>query len=429
MDGKRQIIQRKFGEAEVLPGLNRDFLLRCIQPKDFLNRDIQASPCDANGLADRAELVLRFGFAGLNADRISIRGNIAHCVRSTPHIVTLRALNQTLRKATGVQPAHRDTIIRQLHTVLGEGVQHRVYKFDIKSFFESLDRADLFVTLGRTSGVPRSALLALKNYFDELSARNVTGLPRGVQLSATLSEFSLKQFDIELSSLPEIYFHSRYVDDILIVTGARENPREFTGKVRALLPPGLNLNHHKTKVVELPSFSRAGGVLAPGQFDYLGYCFSVHPVERDRARQDRFHRRVDVDLAKRKVQRIKSRVCLSVCQYLQDGSISDLERRLQLLTGNCNIRDFSTGKQRSIGLFSNYKRANSLAAFIELDSFLTSILAGNKNRLGVRLATSMNKKDRRSLLKYSFVESFQKRTFYNFSVTELALLKRCWQNV
>jgi hypothetical protein len=114
---------------------------------------------------------------------------------------------------------------------------------------------------------------------------------------------------------------------------------------------------------------------------------------------------------------------------LQDGSISDLERRLQLLTGNCNIRDFSTGKQRSIGLFSNYKRANSLAAFIELDSFLTSILAGNKNRLGVRLATSMNKKDRRSLLKYSFVESFQKRTFYNFSVTELALLKRCWQNV
>lgn len=411
----------------MLPGLNKEFLSRCIQPTDLLNPDIRANPCDASGLADRADLILRFGFAGLNTDTVSIRGNVAYCVRSTPHALTLRGLNQILRKTTGVQPAHRDTIIRRLHTVLGEGVQHRIYKFDIKSFFESLNRTELFVMLGRAPGIPRSALLVLKNYFDELSARNIVGLPRGIQLSATLSEFSLFQFDVELSNLPEVYFHSRYVDDILIVTGARENPGEFARKIRELLPPGLTLNHQKTKLVELPPFSKTQVNAAPGQFDYLGYSFSVYPVDRDRNK--RFCRKVEVNLAKRKVQRIKSRVCMAVCQYLQDGSLSDFERRLQLLTGNCNIRDFATGKQRNVGLFCNYKRANSWAAFEELDSFLRAILAGSKNRLGIRLARMMSKKDRHLFLKYSFSSSFQKRTFYNFSANELAELKRCWQNV
>jgi hypothetical protein len=183
----------------VLPGLNREFVTRCIHPKDLQNPDVLANPCDVTGLAQRAETILKYGFARLQTDTISIRGNVAHCVRSTPHAVVLRSLNRILRPATGTKPSDRDTIIRRLDTILREGVQHRVYKFDIKSFFESLDRRQLFNRLALVTELPRSALITLQNYFNELTLRDITGLPRGIQLSATLSEISLQQFDDAIS--------------------------------------------------------------------------------------------------------------------------------------------------------------------------------------------------------------------------------------
>lgn len=83
--------------------------------------------------------------------------------------------------------------------------KHRIYKFDIKSFFERLDTALLLKELWLVPEVPRSALSLLANYFDELRDRNIPGLPRGVQLSAILSEFALKQFDREVPLLPDVY--------------------------------------------------------------------------------------------------------------------------------------------------------------------------------------------------------------------------------
>ncbi|MDI2077878.1 hypothetical protein ABIF68_003511 [Bradyrhizobium japonicum] len=411
----------------MLPGLNRDLLTRCIISSDLQNPDIIANPCDANGLAHRAELILRFGFASIVVEPIPIRGSIAHCVRSTPHAVALRGINHVLRSSIGIQPADRDTIIRRLTTILEEGVQHRIYKFDIKSFFESLDRSQLFTKLWLVPEIPRGTLVVLANYFDELRDRNISGLPRGIQLSATLSEFALKQFDRSLSALPDVYFHARYVDDIIIVTGARESPKDFARTIRELLPFGLQLNAEKTKRIDLPPFTKGQPNAPVGQFDYLGYSFSMYPVTRDS--DNRFRRKVELSIAKKKVSRIKSRLCIAIGQYMQDGDPVRLERRLQLLTGNYKLRDFSTGRERSVGLWANYKRVNSYLALNELDSFLRSVLVGTRSGIAARFALSAPIAARRYLLKYDFSSNFRKRPFYNFPMGELSELRRCWQNV
>ena len=58
----------------------------------------------------------------LDLRNIEIRGGVALSIRSTPHLVVLRCLDQSIRKAIGIQPSDRDTIIRRLTTILTEGV-------------------------------------------------------------------------------------------------------------------------------------------------------------------------------------------------------------------------------------------------------------------------------------------------------------------
>ncbi|SDI54980.1 MULTISPECIES: antiviral reverse transcriptase Drt3a [Bradyrhizobium] len=407
--------------------MNKQFLSNCIHSKDLLNDDCVAGSYDAEELAQRATTVVQYGFTTLKLEPVLIKRKVAYRVRSTPHSVVLRGLNRLIRQATKIRPSDRDTIIRRLGTVLAEGVPHRIYKFDIKAFFESVDTKRLFDELANVSTLPRSAALVLEHYLNELHSRGIIGLPRGVQLSATLSEFTLQRFDGELSILPEVYFHARYVDDIVIVTSGRENPKDFARKIRRLLAPlGLELNHKKTKRIEIPVQSKSDGRATLGQFDYLGYNFSIHESTRNAER--RLAREVEITIAGTKIARLKTRLCCSIGAFLDDGDIGKLERRLQVLTGNYNVRDFSIGRSRNTGLYCNYRRVNSQAALAELDTFFRSLLIGTRNRLSRRLATKAPAKVRRSLLKYNFVQSFNQRTFYNFPMTELGELRRCWRD-
>ena len=326
----------------------------------------------------------------------------------------------------GIQPSDRDTIIRRLITVLTEGVPHRVYKFDIRKFFDSIDTLELFGRLSNEPHIPRNAILVLENFLFELvDRRQIVGLPRGIQLSATLSEYAMKDFDRFVSRLPEVYFYARYVDDIVIVTGAREDSVQFERRVKRALPTGLRFNSTKTKQIDIPVQYKSDGLAIVGDFDYLGYNFSIHETKRV---DHRFCRAIDVTLAPRKIRRLKSRVCRAVANFTINGDKQLLERRLQLLTGNYNLRDLPTGRLRNVGLYCNYRRANSSAALVELDSFLRSIFVGDRCSLARRLSFTMPYPTRRSFLRFSFAKSFEDRTFYNFRASELAKLTLCWRD-
>ena len=409
----------------MLREIDKAALLNAIKVQDLSNHDCQALVYGPEQLADAALGVVRDGFASLDLRKIEIKGNLALCVDTTPHLVVLWCLNQIVRRAINIQSSDRDTIIRRLSTILGEGVPHRLYKFDIKKFFDSIDVLELFGRLSNEARIPRSAILVLENFLYELVSRNIAGLPRGIQLSATLSEYAMNRFDRLVSRLPEVYFYARYVDDIVIVTGTRENKLEFERRVRKALPMGLRFNGTKTKYINIPVQVRSDGVPVVGDFDYLGYNFSVHETKRV---ENRFCRVVDVTIAPKKIRRIKSRICRALASFVIDGNKPRLERRLQFLTGNYNLRDLSSGRLRNVGLYCNYRRANSVAALVELDSFLRSVVIGNRTSLARRLATKMPYDARRDLIRFSFANNFNRRTFYNFKPSELADITLCWRD-
>lgn len=400
--------------------LHKEALERVIQPKDLLAAGLIDTPSNRAFLSLSASSVVQSDFSGLVIRPFPVKEKIAYSILSVPHSIVLNQLNRIIRISTGLRPSDRDTIVRRLVTILSEGVPHRLYKFDIKEFYDSIDKLLLADEILVDKRIPRSSVSVLAKYLNELHNRGIQGLPRGIPLSATLAEYSLRHFDNYLSRHPQIYFYARFVDDIVVVTGGHESPRPFTRQLRRNLPFALNFNTAKSRLLDIPTQVRSNGQGIVGAFDYLGYNISVHETARVNRR---LARAIEVTIAPKKIKRLKTRVCRSVLDFLETRDHQTLVRRLQLLTGNYNVRDFSTGQVRNVGLYCNYRHANQTDCLLELDAFLRAILIGQHSRLARRLAATISHSQRQSLLCFSFLDSFKNKTFYNFNPQELRSLK------
>jgi len=405
--------------------LHQESLARIIRPKDLKAANLIDTASNRAFLAQQARNVVESDFSSLSLRSLRVRDKTAHSIASAPHAVVINQLNQVIRARTGAKTSDRDTIIRRLATILSEGVPHRVYKFDIKDFYDTVDSRLLADKILVDNRIPRASLLLLAQFLTELRTKGIKGLPRGIPLSATLAEYALSEFDDFISTLPNVYFYARYVDDIIIVTSGQEDTGPFSKVIRRALPLKLQFNAIKTRRLELPiTQQRATGVA--GEIDYLGYRIRVHHAARIDGRLTRV---VDLSIATKKLQRIQTRICLSIISYLNTSDLQTLKRRFQLLTSNYNVRDYSTGQIRNVGLYCTYRRMNQTDCLIKLDSFLRALLLGDKLTLARRLTSSLTLRERQHLLSFSFLTGFKKRLFYNFTAQELASLKECWRDV
>jgi retron-type reverse transcriptase len=216
-------------------------------------------------------VVAKSDFSQLTLNTITIKKNIAYQVSSLPHLIVLRCVNRIIRSSTNIRPSDRDILVRQIITILKEGVPHRVYKFDVKKFFESINLNDLLNRIRNDERIPKNVTIILSKYIKHLITLGVIGIPRGIPLSATLAEYSMQIFDSSISRLPNVYYYARYVDDILIVTGAREAQVSFERQVERCLPFSLSFNDLKTSIKDIPIQKKSTGVPVIGDFDYLGY--------------------------------------------------------------------------------------------------------------------------------------------------------------
>ncbi|WP_213152944.1 antiviral reverse transcriptase Drt3a [Pseudomonas carnis] len=191
------------------------------------------------------------GFPDLSAFTIStIRGK---CVVKVPKFsdeLTLRKINANILKLANIRMMDRDSIVANIEALLSEGIQYRIYRLDIKSFYESISLADIssrIESIKFLSSPSKRHILDILLCFQR-SGR--TGIPRGLSVSATLSELILSDFDKKISSHAEVFYFSRYVDDIILITSGDENRRKFTKLIKSWLPTGLTLNSKKQVIKE-----------------------------------------------------------------------------------------------------------------------------------------------------------------------------------
>ncbi|WP_353858493.1 antiviral reverse transcriptase Drt3a [Azospirillum formosense] len=343
------------------------------------------------------------------------------------HTLVIRKLNNNLRRITRVKQANRENIVNCLRSFLAEGVDYRVYRFDIKSFYESINRDDLLAELTSDVGFPRDSLLAIKIFFASLESQGIPGLPRGVPLSATLSEYVMRTFDRNVRSGKGIFFYARFVDDIVIITDRKETRKDFVKCIKRYLPKGLNLNQSKTRITEAqnPPIKKSATPNMVGRVEFLGYCFKIFERQKDSA--NRIARKVDVDIAGYKVKKIKSRIALSVLKFLKDNSFKDLEDRMKFITGSYKMYDYEKSIVRKLGLRYSYSMINisSSVAISDLDAFWRRIVLNRNGKLG-KLYSSISREQRDNLLSLTFSRGFSNNIYYHFSGERMQDLVRCW---
>ena len=320
--------------------------------------------------------------------------------------LVLRKLHKNIKRIYGVQQADRNTIVKQIKLLLSENVEMRVVRLDVRHFYESIDRKRILSKLVDDARLSYQSLVLLQSLFNDPAIAGGRGLPRGLGISAVLSELYMKYFDLDFKKIEGVYYYARFVDDIIVFCSS-EASKELSWKYAAeeLNKIGLQLNPDKSYSLDP---NRPGA-----QLTYLGYTFKKTGSH------------VDVAIAQKKLNVIRTRVTKAFVRYSKDHDFDLLKLRIKFLTGNFTLYNPHTLLPIKVGIYFNYKMANDVSALKELDAYYQRLLHCHTGRLGA--AISLTKRHVKELEKYSFGFGYSHHVNHHFSTDQMAKIANCWR--
>lgn len=321
-------------------------------------------------------------------------------------LLVLRKLNYNIKKLYKIKQSDRNSIVKQVNTLLQETSRDIfVTRLDIKNFYGSINIESILTKLLKNDYLlSYHSKFILKHLFMEHNQFiNHKGLPFGLNLSATLSELYMRNFDNKMKSLNGIYYYSRYVDDIIIFSYIDLDIVDIIKKEK-ILPKELSLNMDKYKYLKI--FGTSDFTL-----DFLGYKF------------DCTNKNLNITISENKVRKIKTRMIKSFLDFYKNKRFELLNDRIKFITGNYTIYK---NENRSLngGLSYNYNLVNENSIFLELDTFLVKTIFSKSGSLGKK--NCLTRLQKNQLKKYSFLFSFQNNVLHKFSRNNHSHIKRCW---
>ena len=361
-----------------------------------------------------------------------LKKKTAYRIKKLADDLVVRKLSANLKRIDKTKSRGRSFLISTLFRFLEEGVPYRIYRLDIKSFYESFLIADIkekTLNLNWLTPLSKRHHEALFDYFEILGGQ---GVPRGMAISAVLSDGLMSRFDKAALAHPAVYFYGRYVDDIIIISNLTETPNGFLAEIANLLPTGLQLNKKKQQIHTLSD--KAGYVLPPVTmpdlkfcFEYLGYQYLVFDPLIASKKECTGFRLVQVEIAPIKVEKIKKKIVRSFLDFRKTGNESLLIERVSYLTSNFSVTDRNSGKRKLSGIFHSYPMlSDDSESLFELDKFLRNAIFSKKGRLFSKTAPLMSSSLKRKLASMSFTTGHKTRRFVYFSSTTINRIQECW---
>ncbi|MCU1723384.1 antiviral reverse transcriptase Drt3a [Pseudomonas sp. 5P_5.1_Bac1] len=361
-------------------------------------------------------------------------------IRQLKETIILRKLNDNLKRIYGVKQSNRREITKQVFVLLKEPNPLYIVRLDIKSFFESMDLNRVLLPITQETLLSPTS----KKIINALRSNPVFPLhiPRGINISSTLSEIHMRKFDHIIKNQPGVYYYARYVDDIIIFLH-----KDFliTHKLEIYkhLPDGLKTHRKKSKFLPINCRCEIKCVCVnncrcrvkcdclpdPNKditLDYLGYNFKFSDIPK--IPRNTSSKNVVVTLASRKVKRIKTRITLALLDHIKTPNFSLLKNRLLFLTGNCEFNIKGEFKIRS-GIYYNYPLLNhNDPALLALTTYLRKAVHSKKGPFGKALSNVLINTQRSELGRLSFISGFKNKITYKMSEEKLSAIKECWKN-
>ncbi|MCU0350335.1 MAG: RNA-directed DNA polymerase [Flavobacterium sp.] len=343
-----------------------------------------------------------------------------------PNKLILRKLNDNIKRIYKDEQANRRIIISQVKTLLSETCPFWVIKTDIKSFYESIDRERLISKFHDDSMLSYQSMFLMKRIFENPLLVGKSGVPRGMNISATMSELYMRKFDRWVCTYDSVYYYARFVDDIIIFSNSLKDSLSLIENLNPqlnTLAEGLSINQKKTelfdgKTLENLDIKNGKKIRLNHKLDYLGYSFRIENVRTKK-------RKLIVSIAEKKITKIKTRIIKALLDFSKNKDFNLLEKRIQFLTGNYSIRKSEEGNSLRAGIYYNYLQVTSHSVFIEeLNQFLRKSIYSKRPNFGAKIGLSNIQKSK--LSKYCFLAGFEKKVFFEFSYIEMQQIIKCW---
>ncbi len=352
-----------------------------------------------------------------------LAGRTIFQVNDLPTELVLRKANQNLRRIANAKQSNRMDIVQRLGLLCEEGMPFCIARFDIANFYQSVDQTALKELVLRRISTSPSTQFVLLTFIDRCAALGIKGLPPGLAISASLSEFYMQDFDRFIRTNIRAHMYARYVDDIVVVLPPSPDTRTLRRDITRALPCGLHFNTEKSHVYSFGDEKKASPKIEK-TFEYLGFSFSVY----EQSKKSPKIRQVIIDIAKSKVKKRKTRMIKSVIQFLADGNFDDLKDRFRLICCNYQFYDYQKSKHRLAGTRHTYSLIHlPSSALSELDAFQRKIILQKTGKISAPLNSVLTNSQRKELLRLGFKKGFENKTYFHFPPSRLKHLMECWK--
>lgn len=336
-----------------------------------------------------------------------INGKTVYTPSRVEDSFAIKLVDRFVRRIYKVRQSDRNRIVKQVITLLKDSGDYHVLRVDIKKCYESILFDNIISKIQNDLILSPECINLLNDISQKLKDRfNFTGLPRGLSISPTLAELYLEDFDKKISASNDVIYSARYVDDIILITTDDKKNTVMDFLVEILSEMGLKLNGDDNK-----NFS---GSSSNANFDYLGYSISVTP-KKNKPNQ------VSVTISESKLNKLKSRIIMSLHENSKNKDISLLKRRVEFLS---LLKTVKKGKNGNLlaGIAHNYQyTTDNFECLKSIDGFLINQL--QNPRFGLTLP-EVNK-----IKSISFYGNAVKRNTGKFSRKKTTKIMQIWKDV
>ncbi len=339
--------------------------------------------------------------------------------RTNPEVFfLLKQVQKNIQHSFKVKQADRYEVVSQVINMLDNNFPKHIIRTDIKSFFESIPHEKLKEKIQKNhilSSESKKIIYSILREYKSMTGNN-RGIPRGIGISAYLSELYMRDIDNQIKKMPNLTYYARYVDDmILIFTPCTQyDDKKYFYTINEFVEnEGLTLNLEKTNKLDLFTTQNFN-------LDFLGYKIDKNTTS------------ITVNITKEKEKKYKKKICLAIEDYNLNSKYDEknarrlLFNRLKYLTGN--IRLLNAKKNILVGIYFSNILLNQLKSLNSLDSFFKAMI-DTKLAPYSELSHVQAKIEelKTKLKKFSFKNGYENKKFYKFKKDELEEILQIWK--
>ncbi|WP_411897258.1 antiviral reverse transcriptase Drt3a [Elizabethkingia occulta] len=339
-----------------------------------------------------------------------------------------KKIQDNINKTYHVKQASRYAILSELINHLEDNFPKYVIRTDIKNFYESIPQKKILDKINndyllsiKTKKFIQQIFTSYNTLTGQTNPETAKGVPRGVGISAYLSELFMRSVDNKIRELEDLVYYARYVDDIIAIfipKSTNIDPAKLsnyrTKLTDIIVNEGLIINNKKTSEYNLldgllsirfsdrnnPSYNPN---FTPKTIHYLGYDIGSVITYKTNRKIDK--QVLSIKLSDNKINKYCNKIKLSF-QYFDSkkrhnrkNAFKLLSARIKYLTSNTKLRN--NKDKVFVGIYYSNPFLNS-------DESLETM---QKRLQWYILRAGLTPDEKKILMSYSFISGFNKKTF------------------